>query len=64
MQQILTRRGEVKALMELFHVSKPTVIHALFGRRSAEIHLKIRKAALERGGQEVKPINYKQNGYN
>lgn len=54
MKQILTKRGEVKALRELFKCSEPTVIHALFGRRSAEIHLKIRKAAIERGGVEVK----------
>jgi hypothetical protein len=54
MRQILVKRGEVKALGELFNVSKPTVIHALFGRRSAPIHIKIREAALERGGVECK----------
>lgn len=54
MNRILVERGEVKALRELFGCSEPTVIHALRGRRSAEIHLRIRKAALERGGIEKK----------
>lgn len=53
MKQILVKRGEVKNLRELFGCSEPTVINALHGRRAAEIHIRIRKAALERGGVEV-----------
>ncbi len=53
MKQILVKRGEVKALRKLFGCSEPTVINALHGRRSAEIHIKIRKLAIERGGVEI-----------
>lgn len=52
LNRILVERGEVKALKELFHCSEPTVIHALHGRRSADIHLRIRRAAIARGGLE------------
>ncbi len=52
-KQILTRRGEVKYLTELFNCSKPTVIKALDFRRNTELSMRIRKAALERGGVET-----------
>ena len=53
MKEILTRTGEVKALQAIFGTSRPTVICALKGRTSSEMALKIRKAAIERGGKET-----------
>lgn len=54
MKEILTKRGEVKALRQIFGVSEPTVINALHGRYNTELTQKIRKAAIERGGVEAK----------
>lgn len=53
MKEILTRRGEVKALKEMFQVSEPMVIGALRGRRDTPLAHKIREAALNRGGKET-----------
>lgn len=53
MKEILTRRGEVKALRALFGCSEPMVINALRGRKTTELALKIRKVALDRGGKEA-----------
>lgn len=57
MKQILTRYGEVKALQEVFEVSRPTVISALRGRTSSDLAHKIREAALSRGGKETEYNN-------
>jgi len=53
MKQILTKRGEVKALRELFKCSEPMVINALHFRRDTDLAKRIRKAAIERGGVET-----------
>ena len=53
MKEILTRYGEVKALQEIFGVSRPTVISALRWRTFSDLAQRIRKAALERGGKET-----------
>ncbi len=53
MKQILTKRGEIKALMELFGCAKNTVIGALRFQYNTELSIKIRNAAIKRGGVEV-----------
>ena len=53
MREILTRTGEVKELMRIFSVSKPTVINALKYRVNTQLACRIRKAAIERGGVEA-----------
>lgn len=49
---IFTDLGEKKALMKIFDVSHVTVREALRGNISTPLALKIRKAAIERGGLE------------
>lgn len=56
MKQIITPRGEVKYLAELFTVSVPTVIAALHYRTNTPLAIRIRKAAIERGGKETEYI--------
>ena len=51
--EILTKRGEVKAIRHLMGVSEPTVIHALQGKTSTALAEKIRKMAIKRGGVEI-----------
>ncbi len=51
--EILTKRGEVKALRHLMGVSEPTVIHALQGKTKTDLAVKIRKMAIKRGGVEI-----------
>jgi hypothetical protein len=51
--RILTKHGERKELASLFQVSQPTIRAALNGESITELALKIRKAAIERGGIEV-----------
>lgn len=53
MREILTRTGEVKELMRIFSVSKPTVINALKYRVNTQLACRIRKTAIERGGVEA-----------
>ena len=53
MRDILTRNGEVAALMRVFGVSKPTVINALKFRTNSDLARRIRAAAVERGGVEA-----------
>ena len=54
MREILTRTGEVKELMRIFSVSKPTVINALKYRVNTQLACRIRKTAIERGGVELR----------
>ena len=49
---ILVDLGEKKVLAELFKVSHPTVRKALAGEIESPTALRIRKAAIERGGIE------------
>lgn len=49
---ILVDLGEKKILAELFNVSHPTVRKALKGEIESPTVLRIRKAAIERGGIE------------
>ena len=51
--EILTKRGEVKAIRHLMGVSEPTVIHALQGKTNSVLAERIRKVAIKRGGVEV-----------
>lgn len=53
MNRILVAPGEKLYLRRLFKASYPTVRKALNGKSSSSLSLKIRKAALERGGVEV-----------
>lgn len=50
---ILVTPEETKYLARLFNVSTVTVWAALKYRKSNPIHQKIRKAAIERGGQQM-----------
>ena len=50
MKEILTKHGERQYLGKLFKVSQPTIRKALCGTCSSKTSLKIRKAAIERGG--------------
>lgn len=52
--EILTRNGEKKQLMRIFDVCHVTVRESLRGNISTPLALKIRKAAIERGGVELK----------
>ncbi len=53
MKQIITRTGEGKALASIFGVCQKTVIEALKFRSNSNLAIKIRKAAIERGGKET-----------
>ena len=53
MNRILVAPGEKVYLKGLFATSYPTVRKALNGKSSSSLSLKIRKAALERGGVET-----------
>nr|DAI60563.1 MAG TPA: hypothetical protein [Caudoviricetes sp.] len=50
---IVVTPEEAKYLVRLFNVSSVTVWAALKYRKSNPIHKKIRKAAIERGGQQM-----------
>jgi hypothetical protein len=54
MGKILTDRGDKKALIKIFGCSHVTVREALRGNIQTELAKKIRKAAIERGGVEIK----------
>lgn len=55
MNKILVELGEKGKLAKLFDVSYPTVRDALSGKRTSKIGIRIRRAAMERGGVEVEP---------
>lgn len=52
-KQIVITPEESKYIQKAFRVSNTTVWHALTYRRSNDIHRKIRKFAIERGGQQM-----------
>lgn len=53
MGKILVENGEKRRLMKLFNCSYPTIRKALNDASGSLLSLKIRKAALERGGMET-----------
>ena len=53
MKKILVAEGEKGRLREIFGISYPTVRDALNGKKQNYLAIKIRKAAIERGGIEV-----------
>lgn len=55
--KILVSHGEGKYLKELFKTSYVTVNKALGGSENTDLQRRIRKAAVERGGQEYQPLN-------
>lgn len=50
---IKVKHSERKYLAELFDVTYPTVRKALNGKQATDLQRRIRKAAIERGGQEL-----------
>lgn len=52
-KEIITRRGEVKAIRKLLGLTEATVINALRFRTKSELAEKIRKTAIDRGGVEI-----------
>lgn len=58
---ILVNVGEKKKLKDLFGVSYPTVRKALRGEANTPLLLKIREAAIKRGGVEVENPKKKSN---
>ena len=53
-KKILVANGEKKALGKILGASYPTVRTALNGKCDTLLLTKIRKAAIERGGMEIK----------
>lgn len=54
--KILVDYYEKKELMQLLNVTYPTIRKALNGKCGSEISIRIRNAALERGGVEYIPL--------
>ena len=57
MIQILTRPGEQKALAKIFKCCRKTVNEALQYKTNTPLAMRIRKAAIERGGKETEYPN-------
>ena len=57
MRQIITRIGEGKTLAKMFGVCQKTVIEALKFRSNSDLAVRIRRAAIERGGKETEYMN-------
>ena len=53
MKKILVAEGEKGRLREIFNVTYPTVRNALSGKTVSHLGIRIRRAAIERGGIEV-----------
>ena len=53
MKEILTKKGEIKAIAKFLGCNRNTVTNALTGRYDTKLAQKIRKTALKRGGKEV-----------
>lgn len=53
MKEIVTRTGEGKTLAQIFGVCQKTVIEALKFRTNTSLAIRIRQAAIERGGKET-----------
>lgn len=49
--------GEGKQLKKIFNTSYVTVNKALSGNANTDLQRRIRKAAMERGGMEIQPLN-------
>ncbi len=56
MNKILVENGDKKELRRIFGVSYPTIRKALNGNSKSLLSVKIRKAAIERGGMEVELV--------
>lgn len=57
MMQILTRNGERTELAKIFGVCRKTVREALQYKTNTPLAVRIRKAAIERGGKETEYMN-------
>jgi hypothetical protein len=58
MKKILVAQGEKNELRKLFNTTYPTVLRALEGKVQTHLSVRIRRAAIERGGVEVDhPVN-------
>lgn len=57
MKQIITRKGEINALADVFSVCRKTVGEALMFKTNSDLARRIRRAALERGGKETEYTN-------
>lgn len=53
MVKVIVDHGEKKELIKIFKVSHVTVREALSGKLNTPLAIKIRKAAVERGGVEI-----------
>lgn len=53
MKRIVVQYGEVKAIAKIANCTFEMVSHALAYRKNSLLARKIRKIAIERGGQEV-----------
>ena len=54
MSKILVNHGDRRMLAKIFNVSEVTVRSALGGKTKSDLSLRIRKAAIIRGGVEQK----------
>lgn len=62
MNEILVPNGVMKKLREQFHCSYPTVRSALRGKSKSLLSYKIRQAALQNDGMEIKVVeSFKNN---
>lgn len=57
MRQIITRNGEQKTLAAIFGCCRKTVNEALQFKTNTPLAVRIRKAAIERGGKETEYAN-------
>ena len=57
MNEIIVGYGVHGKLQKIFTKSRPTIRMALRGKSSSILAMKIRKAALENGGREIKAEN-------
>lgn len=60
MRQIVTRKGEIKAIAAALKVCRKTVGEALLFKTDTELARKIREMAKERGGKETEYTNEKR----
>lgn len=57
MRQILVKTGEQKVLAKILGCCRKTVNEALQFKTNTPLAIRIRKAAIERGGKETEYIN-------
>ena len=53
MKQIITRKGEINALADVFGCCRKTVGEALMFKTDTDLARRIRRMAIERGGRET-----------